>query len=33
MINTVMKNSAKALLISSALALTTVAGAALPSQW
>ena len=33
MINTVMKNSAKALLISSALALTTVAGAALPNQW
>ena len=33
MINTVMNNSAKALLISSALALTTVAGAALPSQW
>ena len=33
MINTVMKNSAKALLISSALALTTVASAALPSQW
>lgn len=33
MINTVIKNSAKALLISSALALTTVAGAALPSQW
>ena len=33
MINTVMKNSAKALIISSALALTTVAGAALPSQW
>ncbi len=33
MINTVMKNSPKALLISSALALTTVAGAALPSQW
>ena len=32
MINTVMKNSAKALLISSALALTTVAGAALPNQ-
>ena len=31
--NTVMKNSAKALLISSALALTTVASAALPSQW
>ena len=33
MINTVMKNSAKALFISSALALTTVAGAALPNQW
>lgn len=33
MINTVMKNSAKALIISSALALTTVASAALPSQW
>ena len=33
MINTVMNNSAKALLISSALALTTVASAALPSQW
>ncbi|MGP5203828.1 YceI family protein [Psychrobacter aquimaris] len=33
MMNTVMKNSAKALLISSALALTTVASAALPSQW
>ncbi|MGP5176126.1 YceI family protein [Psychrobacter immobilis] len=33
MINTVMKNSAKALLISSALAVTTVASAALPSQW
>lgn len=33
MINTVMKNSAKALLISSALALTTVASAALPNQW
>ena len=33
MINTVMKNSAKALLISSALTLTTVAGAALPNQW
>ncbi|KRG32392.1 MULTISPECIES: YceI family protein [unclassified Psychrobacter] len=33
MINTVMKNSAKALLISSALALTTVVGAALPNQW
>ena len=33
MINTVMKNSAKALFISSALALTTVASAALPSQW
>ena len=31
--NTVMKNSAKALLISSALALTTVASAALSSQW
>ena len=28
-----MNNSAKALLISSALALTTVASAALPSQW
>lgn len=28
-----MKNSAKALIISSALALTTVASAALPSQW
>ncbi len=33
MMNIVMKNSAKALLISSALALTTVASAALPSQW
>ena len=33
MINTVMKNSAKALIISSALSLTTVASAALPSQW
>ncbi|WP_201605147.1 YceI family protein [Psychrobacter sp. JCM 18903] len=33
MINTVMKNSAKALIISSALALTTIASAALPSQW
>lgn len=33
MINTVMKNSAEALLISSALALTTVASAALPNQW
>ena len=33
MMNTVMKNSAKVLLISSALALTTVASAALPSQW
>ena len=33
MINTVMKNSAKALLISSALALTTFASAALPNQW
>lgn len=33
MINTVMKNSAKALIISSALALTIVASAALPSQW
>ncbi|ERL55538.1 YceI family protein [Psychrobacter aquaticus] len=33
MINTVMKNTAKTLLISSALAVTTMASAALPSQW
>lgn len=31
--NTVIKNSVKALLVSSALALTTIASAALPSQW
>lgn len=31
--NTVMKNIAKALLISSTLAITTMASAALPSQW
>ena len=31
--NTVMKNTAKALLISSTLAITTMASAALPSQW
>jgi polyisoprenoid-binding protein YceI len=33
MINAVMKNTAKTLLISSALAITTFASAALPSQW
>ncbi len=33
MINAVMKNTAKTLLISSALAVTTLASAALPSQW
>lgn len=31
--NTVIKNTAKALLISSTLAITTMASAALPSQW
>ena len=31
--NTIIKNSAKALLISSALAITTLASAALPTQW
>lgn len=33
MIKTLMKNSTKALLVSAALATTTMAGAALPSQW
>ncbi|AMT98030.1 MAG: polyisoprenoid-binding protein [Psychrobacter sp.] len=33
MINMVMKNTAKTLLISSALAVTTLASAAMPSQW
>ncbi|MGE6796532.1 YceI family protein [Psychrobacter okhotskensis] len=33
MINAALKNTTKALLISSALAITTMASAALPSQW
>lgn len=33
MINTALKHTIKALLISSALAVTTIASAALPSQW
>ena len=33
MINTALKHTIKALLISSALAVTTIANAALPSQW
>ena len=33
MINTTIKTTAKALLISSALAITTMASAALPTQW
>ena len=33
MINAAMKNTAKALLVSSTLAVTTMASAALPSQW
>ena len=33
MINAALKNATKALLISSALAITTMASAALPSQW
>lgn len=33
MLNTVLKNTTKTLLISSAFAITTLASAALPSQW
>ncbi|MBB3107863.1 polyisoprenoid-binding protein YceI [Psychrobacter luti] len=33
MINTVLKNTTKAIVISSALAITTMASAALPTQW
>ena len=33
MTNMIIKNSTKALLVSSALAMTTLASAALPTQW
>lgn len=33
MLNTILKNTTKALLISSALAVTTIASATLPNQW